>query len=363
MRQRGPWVALLPLAVGAFLLPVHALGQAVPVKATGQSELVAAVKAKDGPGVSKLLRAGINPDCRDADGRTPLHIASSEGDLTVATLLLAAGADVNAKDAAGLTPLHKAAAAGSRQVANVLLASGANGGAVSSAGLTPAGEASRNHHQDLADFLGTQQASPRPPKVPGQARTYTNDDLGAVRRDNRLANEGQIAQAQSSGFAPVTLATSSSSASPTTSGPERSALAKETRVKLQRAYDRGDWTEDIEAAQQFSRETRHPILALFTGSDWCHFCKLLEASVLSTTTFRERVKGKYILLYVDFPRRTDVPKEVMGQRTRLSAKYGVMGFPTLVALANGDHVLDKIFGFKQGTTAEEYVSRIEAIAH
>lgn len=45
-----------------------------------------------------VLACGINPNAKNYDQRTPLHIAASEGLHTIAELLLEAGASVLSKD-------------------------------------------------------------------------------------------------------------------------------------------------------------------------------------------------------------------------------------------------------------------------
>jgi len=362
MKGLRPWAVSLTLSAGLLLLSSFLAGQTAPAKSAGVSDLVAAVKARDGARVSRLLHSGADPNGRDANGMTALLYASSEGDPTAALLLIAAGADVNAKDGTGLTPLHDAAACGSREVADVLLASGANVRATSREGLTPAEVASQNHHQALADFLRSREVSPPPPKKSGPSRTYTNDDLDAVRRANRLANEDQLAKSGSGTSAAPPPSPSSPGNSPDPLDLDKGALDSGTRTLIKRAFDNGDWNDNIEASQRFSKEGRHPVLALFTGSDWCYFCKQLEANVLSTSAFREAVRGKYILLYVDFPRKKSVPKTALAERTRLAQKYGVTAYPTLVVLRDGDQYLDRISGFKSGVTAEDYISHIEDIA-
>lgn len=333
-RQRMS-AAFLLVALELLALSLPFASQTGAASNIGLPDLFAAVKAKDAPAVSRLLRAGADPNGRDVSGMTPLHYASSRGDLRSAMLLISAGADLNAKDPGGLTPLHDAARAGSREVANLLIVSGADPGARSRAGLTPAGEAAENHHEALADYLRSKESLP--PKMPEPA--------------------APVPPAAST--APVAPALN---VPPATPAPEESALSKEMRDRLRRAFDAGNWNDNIDASQQFSKETRRPILALFTGSDWCHFCKLLDAQVLSTKTFRDAVRGKYILLYVDFPRRNPAPEDVRDKRMRLAQKYGVRGYPTLVILERGDRELDRISGFKQGMTAENYVAAIQNIA-
>jgi thioredoxin-related protein len=345
----GAWVRLV--VAGLILNPVGLFSQTTTRNASRAYDLLAAVKAKDGPRVSRVLREGADANASTADGMTVLHVATGGGDLTVTLLLVAAGANVNARDAQGMTPLHDAAIAGNRDVVNVLLASGANPSATASDGLTPAGEASKHGQAALADFLKSRESAGASRQQAGKARTYTDSDLESVRRRSRLANEGQLALAGSAPPPPEVMV----------GGAVGGAEAEVGDGALDRAFEEGSWTEDIQAAMKFSKEKRHPLLALFTGSDWCHFCKLLEAQVLSTDTFREAVRGKYVLLYVDLPRKKAVPKEVLAERNRFAQKFSVSAFPTLVIL-DGDRYVDRIRGFKQGVTKESYVADIERIA-
>ena len=64
---------------------------------------------------AKLILNNLTPqmrvaamDARDQQGRTPLHIAAKNGNLTLMKLYLEAGADVNARCEQGRTTLHYA---------------------------------------------------------------------------------------------------------------------------------------------------------------------------------------------------------------------------------------------------------------
>jgi ankyrin repeat protein len=63
---------------------------------------------------------------RGHHGTTPLHIASTRGDIEEVEALLAAGAKVNVKGESGYTPLHDAAGHGDVAVVKRLLAAGAS---------------------------------------------------------------------------------------------------------------------------------------------------------------------------------------------------------------------------------------------
>src|SRR5262245_60476087 len=59
--------------------------------------------------VEMLLKKGLDPNCRDARGRTPLHyVAGSFGNVQVLRVLLKHGADPKARDDQGQTPLDLA---------------------------------------------------------------------------------------------------------------------------------------------------------------------------------------------------------------------------------------------------------------
>ncbi|XP_039820792.1 potassium channel KOR2-like isoform X2 [Panicum virgatum] len=57
--------------------------------------------------LNRLLRFGVDPNCKNYDRRTPLHIAAAEGLHLVASMLIGFGADVQAKDRWGNTPLDE----------------------------------------------------------------------------------------------------------------------------------------------------------------------------------------------------------------------------------------------------------------
>lgn len=76
-------------------------------------------------------------DCRDCDGRTPLHLATSKGYMRCVSALVDGGVDKNARSKDGRTALHRAAANGDHEMVALLLDVGADPTTVTSRGRTP----------------------------------------------------------------------------------------------------------------------------------------------------------------------------------------------------------------------------------
>lgn len=68
----------------------------------------------------RLLEYGVNPNSKNYDQRTPLHVAASEGLHIVAKILIQFGADVLSEDRWGNTPLDEGRRCGSRPLLNIL---------------------------------------------------------------------------------------------------------------------------------------------------------------------------------------------------------------------------------------------------
>ncbi len=94
----------------------------------------------------------------------------------------------------------------------------------------------------------------------------------------------------------------------------------------------GTWHTRLADAQSEARRTRKPILAFFTGSDWCGWCKKLQAEVLDTTEFKAWAPTHVVLLELDFPRRKPMPAAVKQANEALAKRYEVTGYPTVVFL-------------------------------
>ncbi len=89
------------------------------------------------------------------------------------------------------------------------------------------------------------------------------------------------------------------------------------------------WYTDLTKARELSDATKKPIFGFFTGSDWCGWCKKLQADVFAKDAFVAWAKKNVILLELDFPRRTQLPAELAQQNQALQQALGIKGYPTI----------------------------------
>ena len=95
------------------------------------------------------------------------------------------------------------------------------------------------------------------------------------------------------------------------------------------------WVTDLSAAQTQAKKEKKLVLINFTGSDWCFWCKKLQAEVFTTKEFDTFAKDKLLLVEIDFPRQKQQSASVKKTNKAWQAKYQARGFPTVVVL-NGE---------------------------
>jgi len=89
------------------------------------------------------------------------------------------------------------------------------------------------------------------------------------------------------------------------------------------------WLVSLDEAYALSQKTGKPIMANFTGSDWCGWCKRLTASVFSKPEFKKWADKNVVLLELDYPKRFKLPTDIQQQNANMQQSFRVTGFPTL----------------------------------
>jgi protein disulfide-isomerase len=119
------------------------------------------------------------------------------------------------------------------------------------------------------------------------------------------------------------------------------------------------WLTDFEAAKKLAAERKLPILADFSGSDWCGWCIKLDKEVFSKKSFQEYAAGNVVLFLADFPSRKQLPDKVKAQNEKLVELYGIRGFPTVLLLDATGKVLGRT-GYQRGGP-EAYVKHLKKL--
>ena len=82
------------------------------------------------------------------------------------------------------------------------------------------------------------------------------------------------------------------------------------------------FTDDFDAALKKAADEKKTVFALFTGSDWCIWCKRLEGEVLSQKAFSDEVGKTFVPVFLDFPNDKSLVKAATAKRNReLAEKY------------------------------------------
>ena len=90
------------------------------------------------------------------------------------------------------------------------------------------------------------------------------------------------------------------------------------------------WLIDLQKAKAQAQAENKRILLDFTGSDWCPWCKKLDAEVFSKPEFKDYAAKHLVLVKVDFPHSIPQSAEIKAQNEGLGQKHHVDGFPTLI---------------------------------
>ena len=125
------------------------------------------------------------------------------------------------------------------------------------------------------------------------------------------------------------------------------------------------WLVNLDEAYAKSKETGRPIMANFTGSDWCGWCKRLTANVFIHEAFKQWADKNVVLLELDFPRGKFIPENIKGQNASLQQAFQVQGFPTIWLFrldkneSTNQYTIESLGKTGYMATVEEFTSGID----
>jgi thioredoxin-related protein len=117
------------------------------------------------------------------------------------------------------------------------------------------------------------------------------------------------------------------------------------------------WLTDVPKAQAQAKSENKLVLMNFTGSDWCPACIQLDKTALSQPEFADFAQKNLVLVLVDFPNNKPQSDELKAANDKLSTKYEIVGFPTLILTKPDGSVVWKQVGY-DGSGAKALVDKL-----
>lgn len=174
----------------------------------GETPLHLAVANDDKDIVKMLLEAKAYPDPQDVDGTTPLFLATKRGFTCITSILLKGGADPFLSNHKGITPLFLAAELGFLELIHIFLTCGANPNqAMTFERSTPLYKAAENGYLDVVQALLDAHANPDFANFKRMTPLFVAVEKGFLPIVEELLNAGANPSIKDrTGFAPLHIA-------------------------------------------------------------------------------------------------------------------------------------------------------------
>lgn len=118
------------------------------------------------------------------------------------------------------------------------------------------------------------------------------------------------------------------------------------------------FTDDLDAAISAAKTSGKTVFAVFSGSDWCYWCKVLEKDYLSKKEFVKEASKNFELVYIDSPRdKSKLSAKAAKQNPVLVEKYNIRGYPTVKFIA-ADGTASKASRPGQNATPKAYAEAL-----
>uniref|UniRef100_F1KVU4 asparaginase n=1 Tax=Ascaris suum TaxID=6253 RepID=F1KVU4_ASCSU len=136
-----------------------------------QNALMSAIRGKNLDCIRELRNAGAVIGCKSVELGIEMCLSASQKDLKTLAAWITAGADPNQPDYDGRTALHIASSNGCQEIVEYLLKHGANAEAVDKFGNTPISEAEAQNDMEMLNVL---RAVHGPPPIPPVQFSFTD---------------------------------------------------------------------------------------------------------------------------------------------------------------------------------------------
>ena len=113
--------------------------------------------------------------------------------------------------------------------------------------------------------------------------------------------------------------------------------------------------DDLDKAFAVAKEAKKPVLAEFTGSDWCPPCIRMHKEVFSKKEFIDKAGRKFVLVQIDIP---NGKPEVKEKNQPLLEKHKVRGVPTVILFGPDGKEFDR-FGAAEFPSVEAFLARLD----
>ena len=119
-----------------------------------------------------------------------------------------------------------------------------------------------------------------------------------------------------------------------------------------------NYQDGLEAAQK----NHVSMLVLFTGSDWCPYCQMLEREVLSTTDFTKFSGSKFVFVTLDDLRNSPMSDSDKSSIHALEQKFNITGFPTMVVIGENETEKGRAEGYNPGSGPAAVIQQLSQFA-
>lgn len=121
---------------------------------------------------------------------------------------------------------------------------------------------------------------------------------------------------------------------------------------------KGVWSMDYDSVLKAAEKDDTPILMLFTGSDWCGWCKVLDEKVLSKPEWNDYAQKSLYLAYIDFPQDEKlVPEKYKNRNKELQEEFDIEGYPTILLLDAKGNPIDNL-PMEKNITPQSFITKI-----